>query len=298
MKLNKLRHVIEVARLGSFSRAARAQHVTQSAVTKNVAEIEAMVGFAVFHRTSRGAVLTEAGRDFVDRASRIVADSERFFEDYQAPLDPFESRLRIGICPPSLEELLAVPVAELVSRHRKLMVDLTATSADRGLQMLRRGDVDLAFAPSAVFTGWTEFTLQKLRPLQARAFVRKEHPLARRKDLEPEDLVEFAFVSPGLAEPHADLLRDLYRRHGRDPKRMFHIVDNLAIVRRIVSLTDAIAVASVAFTETERFRERFEVLQLPLFAEMPLCCAHARRWAPTTPAQEFMHLLEASIGSA
>ena len=178
------------------------------------------------------------------------------------------------------------------------MVDLTATSADRGLQMLRRGDVDVAFAPSAVFAGWTEFTLQKLRPLQARAFVRKAHPLTRRKDLEPADLVRFAFVSPGLAEPHADLLRDLYRRHGQDPKRLFHIVDNLVIVRRIVLLTDAIAVASVAFTETERFRERFEVLRLPLFTEMPLCCAYARRWTPSAPAQEFMRLLEANIGSA
>ena len=43
-------------------------------VTKSVAELERYLGYSLFHRTSRGAMPTEEGREFIDRAARLLAD--------------------------------------------------------------------------------------------------------------------------------------------------------------------------------------------------------------------------------
>ncbi|MFN6935087.1 MAG: LysR family transcriptional regulator, partial [Tsuneonella sp.] len=65
---SRLKHAVAVGQLRSFSRAADAVGVTQSAVTKSVAELERHLGYSLFHRTSRGAMPTEEGREFIDRA--------------------------------------------------------------------------------------------------------------------------------------------------------------------------------------------------------------------------------------
>ena len=54
--------------------AAKAMHVTQSAVTKAGADVEDDLGFTLFDRRARGVVVTAAGRDFIDRAARIVSE--------------------------------------------------------------------------------------------------------------------------------------------------------------------------------------------------------------------------------
>lgn len=70
----RLRHAIAVARQGTFSRAAKEIGLTQSALTRSVAHLERQVGYALFLRTSKGVFPTADGRDFLERATRIVAD--------------------------------------------------------------------------------------------------------------------------------------------------------------------------------------------------------------------------------
>jgi len=63
---SRLRYAVAVARVGSFSGASKAVGVTQSAITKSVADLEQQLGFAIFNRTSRGVAMTPEGRDFID----------------------------------------------------------------------------------------------------------------------------------------------------------------------------------------------------------------------------------------
>ena len=74
-RLAAMETFVRVVETGSFSGAAKAVGVTQSAVTKSVADLEQQVGFAIFNRTSRGVAMTPEGRDFIDRAARLLADA-------------------------------------------------------------------------------------------------------------------------------------------------------------------------------------------------------------------------------
>ena len=102
----RLLYIVSTARYGSFTAAAERVGVTQSAITKSVAELERELGYSIFNRTARGVFLTDEGRTFVERAARILEDTRELFRGMSPGSDPYEGTLRIGVCPASLEWLL------------------------------------------------------------------------------------------------------------------------------------------------------------------------------------------------
>src|SRR5687767_3527083 len=74
--LRQLRAFVLVGRLGNFTRAAQAMHVTQSALSLLVRELEAAMNTRLLDRTTRTVSLTAAGSEFFAGAQRILSDLE------------------------------------------------------------------------------------------------------------------------------------------------------------------------------------------------------------------------------
>jgi DNA-binding transcriptional LysR family regulator len=108
-----IRSAVAVARHGSFTVAAEHEGITQSAITKRVAELEQRLGYAIFNRTARGVILTDEGLAFVDRAARLLEDLELLMLQNR---DPYVGPLRVGVCPAALDGLIVKPIAELKRR--------------------------------------------------------------------------------------------------------------------------------------------------------------------------------------
>ena len=76
---HELRHVrafLKVAELESFTRAAAELHVSQSALTVQVKQLEEELGVLLFDRNKRGVTITTAGRDLLSPLQRLVRDTE------------------------------------------------------------------------------------------------------------------------------------------------------------------------------------------------------------------------------
>ena len=71
--LHLLRAFCTVARFGGISRAAEALHLTQSAVSKQVQELERWVGVALFERSRKRLSLTPAGERYEKAVSALLA---------------------------------------------------------------------------------------------------------------------------------------------------------------------------------------------------------------------------------
>jgi len=193
---SRLNYVVAVARSGSFTAAAQAVGVTQSTVTKSVADLERQLGYPLFHRTGRGALATDKGRDFIDRAERILGDTRDLFEGSLSTGDPVSGALRIGACPPSLEWCLAAPVMELLRRHANVRLEISSSSSERMVQQLRHGAVDVAFGYDAVFQEWPDLHREATGELESALFVRKGHPALTQAPAQLSSLMEYDFVCP------------------------------------------------------------------------------------------------------
>lgn len=288
---SRLSYAVAVSRAGSFTAAADAVGVTQSAITKSVADLEQQIGYAIFYRTARGCLLTEKGRDFIERAARLLEDADDLLRPHDIE-DRYAGTLRIGVCPASIEWRLIEPLARLLQRHPSIRFDVSGSTFERMVQLLRNGAVDVALGFDAAFSEWSDIRREPIAGVKSMLFVRQRHPILSRRSITAKDLADFDFVSPSEGRPYGAVLRSIYESQGIQWQRHLHTVDFFPIVRRIVSTSDAIGVVAAPYAESRAFRASFETLdQVRLLPPSPMCCAVRSRWEPKPAVRAFMAAL-------
>lgn len=285
----RLLYVVSTARYGSFTAAAGHVGVTQSAITKSVAELERELGYLIFNRTARGVLLTEEGSAFVDRAARLLEEAQHLLRGSFAGADPYAGALRIGICPASLESFLIEPLTTLMARHPSIRLDVMGGSFDRIVQQLRAGAIDVALGYEAGFEEQPDFRRDTLPPMRTTFFARQGHPILDCETVTTADIAKYDLISPSGSSPYTLFWRQIYQSSGQDFQDRIHIVDYFPIVERLVRSSDAISIASVQYTKTTIFKSRFAVVPfLDTMPVSPLCCATRLRWSPKPAVRAFI----------
>ena len=286
---SRLTYLVAVARAGSFTAAAQAVGVTQSAITRSIADLEKEIGFSIFFRTSRGVIPTERGGDFVTRAARLLEDARELIKGGSGGADAFAGTLRIGVCPPALEWWLIEPLVALLGKHGGIRYDISSANFETIVQHLRSGALDVAVGFDAAFTGWSDLRREPIGALRSGLFTRKAHPLAGRDRVSARDLAAFDIISPSESRPYGEIIRDLYEAEGVDWHDRVHRVDFFPTVQRIVERSDAVGIVALSHAASDRFRARFALLPgVDLFPSAPLCCAVRVRWPPKPATRAFI----------
>lgn len=288
---NRLAYAVAVARTQSFTKAAEQVGVTQSAVTKGIADLEDQLGYALFSRSARGAELTVEGRVFVERASSLLEDARDLLKP-EAKADPYSGALRIGVCPASLEWLLADPLGQLIRDYPSIRVQMTAGSFETIVAQLRAGLIDIAFGFDAAFDQWPELARVPMSVLKVGMFVRRGHPLLDIAVLKIDEIACYPFVGPSDSRPYGEFVRSLYPSYGRDGSANIHIADFFPIVREIVEASDAIGIVSADFRPKGSFADKFQFLPFDLFTPARMCCAYRARWEPKRNVRALLAMLE------
>ncbi|MGJ4937690.1 LysR family transcriptional regulator [Bradyrhizobium oligotrophicum] len=115
MNLKQLEYFVQVAELGSFSKAASVLDVAQPALSRQVRALESELKQQLFARNGRGVELTEAGKRLLDHSVGVLQLVAHAREDLGASRDAPVGRVTIGL-PPSIARQLTLP---LIDRFRK-----------------------------------------------------------------------------------------------------------------------------------------------------------------------------------
>jgi DNA-binding transcriptional LysR family regulator len=188
-----------VASHGSLSAAAHALHLTQPAVSRQIAVLERQLGTPLLRRTSRGAVLTEAGRLLSRHADEIVARLERAERDVRELAGLDRGTVRLGSFFSALVHLSAELAAALTEDHPGLAVVDELVDRATALDRLRQGQLDLAlvvehdFEPAPPVDGVLVVDLFD-DPL--RVVLPAGHPCARRRSVPVRDLSGETWIRP------------------------------------------------------------------------------------------------------
>jgi len=142
--LRQLQYAVAVADALSFRRAAERCHVSQPALSAQLALLEGALGVRLFERDRRHVVLTPAGALVVERARALLRDADDLIELAARAGDPLAGTLRIGVIPTLSPYLLPEIAPALRARFPRLTLlwseDKTASLAAQ----LDRGDLDAA----------------------------------------------------------------------------------------------------------------------------------------------------------
>ncbi|MBR0858052.1 LysR family transcriptional regulator [Bradyrhizobium liaoningense] len=290
----RLKYVVAVAKSGSFTAAAHLVGVTQSAVTRAVADLERQIGYDLFYRTARGALLTDLGGTFAERAARLLDDEHELLKGDPRITDPFSGVLRIGVCPAMLEWALSSPIATLKTRHPRMRFEVVGGPFERMAPMLRNGGVDVVVGFDEAFKEWSDITRHPLWRLKTSLFVRKKHPLLNESSISREKMSEFEIVSPSESRPYGALIRTLYESQGVDWRKRVHIADYFPIVAHLVENSNAVGVVTTSYSRAATFRSKFDVLAgFKLWGMTPICCATGAKWELGPMARTFIAAMRA-----
>ena len=132
-----------VARLGSVSLAAEELHLSQSAVSIQIASLEASVGAPLVVRTGRGVRLTEAGEMLLNYADRLQALWTEASDEMATFLGAFSGTLRVGAVTTS-EYWLPRLLVTFVNENPRVKLKLHVANRDEIVRSLAAQEIDIA----------------------------------------------------------------------------------------------------------------------------------------------------------
>lgn len=250
MELYTMRYVLAVAEHENFSLAAQVCHVGQPALSQQIAKLERELGVALFHRSSRGATLTQAGEEFVRRAREILQLSEALGSEMSFYAGLRRGMLNLGI----ITSLQCIDFGGLLSAFCASYPEISANIVQSGthdlVQQLVERKIDLAFLNRPVSGLPAGIEFQKLGEDHYHLAVSDDHPLAGREQVSLAELKHERFIFHQTGQVAAQLCLRACREAGFEPN----------IVCRSGSPTTGLYMVQgglgVALLPSEEFRSR------------------------------------------
>lgn len=184
---------LEVARLGSVSRAAQALYVTQPTLTARLHALEREMGDRLFIRTRHGMRLSDAGRAFLpyaERAVRALRDGRRAIDEVGSAT---AGQLLLASAPAVSTYLLPAVLERFVRRHPRVEVAVRTGHSEEVLQLVLRDEVQVGLGRALRHP---DVELQPFHEEELVLVVAPDHPFARHAraamaDVSREQLIMF-----------------------------------------------------------------------------------------------------------
>ena len=197
LQVSRLKVFVEVAKQGSISAAAEELSYTQSAVSQQIAALEAETGVTLIERLPRGVRLTTAGSTLLAHAEGILGRLAAAEADLEAIAGLRGGQLRMASFPTAGATLMPLAIAMFRAQHPEVELTLAEGEPEEIAPRLYAGEFDLALLFE--FEGTSESLVADLvrQPLfEDPMFLAlpADHPLSRRRTLRLADLRAEAWV--------------------------------------------------------------------------------------------------------
>lgn len=201
LTLRQLRAFVMVADAGGFAAASRRLHLTPSALSLLIKEMEGALNVRLFDRTTRTTALSQVGMEFYPLAKKVLDDLELAVESTQDLEQKKRGTVRIACTPLYASTLMP----ELILRYREQFPAITLYVLDSlnqpAVARVASGEADLGVAPQRPSP--PELVQESLFKDRMTFICKPDHPLAASRQ------VTWAQV---LREPLVSLTRDFTTR--------------------------------------------------------------------------------------
>ena len=247
MNIQQLRYVVAIANSGTFREAAEKMYVSQPSLSISVRDLEKELGFKIFRRTSSGTFLTRRGMEFYEKAQELVKGFDVFQNQYANPeeeKDEFSiASQHYDFLPPTIttfsqrypdyknfrifESTTVQILDEVAQGHSEIGIIYLNNQNQKGI-MQRVEKLGLEVI--------------ELIPFQTHIYLREGHPLAKKKELVMEDLVDLPTVRFTQEKDEYLYYSENYVDTS-DSSQMFNVTDR-ATLNGILERTNAYATGS------------------------------------------------------
>lgn len=227
--IRQIRAFVIVAELKSFTRAAAHVHITQSAISALVKELEFEVGVRLFDRTTRHVELTAAGRDLLPVALRILHDLADGLEAVRDLSSKRRGSVKVAVTPTLAAGFIPAVCVAFNALYPGVRISVHDRLASTNLYSLRSGDADLAIGTYAEVD--TDIELRAVAAYSIHAIVSRAHAFASRSHLRWADLQGQPLITLSRESSFATLVQRELLRAGIVPSLGYEVAYQATAIR-------------------------------------------------------------------
>ena len=196
--IENMRHIrafLAVARIGNFTRAAAELHVSQSALTVQIRQLEDSLGAALFDRGKRHIALTQAGKEVRAPLEKILVDTEAVIGRTRELTSLRRGLVTMAVLPSLAAQMLPRALEKFTRLYPGIEVRIRDIVAEKIVEAVRKDEVD--FGLGSMLRPDRELKSRLIRVDKLCAFVPMRHPLARQASVSFAELLTHSLILTG-----------------------------------------------------------------------------------------------------
>jgi DNA-binding transcriptional LysR family regulator len=224
LDVRRLKILQEVAARGSFSAAADALYLSQSAVSQQVAALEKEVGMSLLERTREGPKLTDAGRTLLGHAEAAIARLEEAEHELAAIAGLEGGELRMASFPSASVTVLTEALSRFARTHPKISLSVTEAEPEESVRMLKAAEIDVAIVfdyPLLASPSDRDIEKVLLVTESMHLALPRDHPKAASGKLSLSDFADQAWLCGVRPSSCGELIVEACRDAGFEPRIAF-----------------------------------------------------------------------------
>jgi LysR family transcriptional activator of glutamate synthase operon len=299
MQIEQLQYLVEIERTGSISAAAHNLHVSQSAISKSLTRIEKYLGLPVFTRLPSGTIPTETGAQLIDKAKGVLNKLQELNELAEEFRHTGSGKKMTLACIPMFLPMLSEALEILAVSHPHTRIDIAEKSSKEILWDVRNHVIDLGFmVVNNDIKADSQLYCKALLETDAFVCVNKNSPLASRKYLHPEDVIDqkIAIYNGSMFDWF-----NIYF-NGNESIQYSFVTNNLQSIKRKISQGSVISILSELTIQHQGILESGDIVTIPFVLEnrnfkMQIASVQLKQTSSSAISKSLLKILESSFSN-
>jgi DNA-binding transcriptional LysR family regulator len=266
LKLRELRILLGVIQAGSMAKAAKQLAISQPAISRAIADMEATLGVPLFDRSSRGIAPTQYGSALCKRSVAVFDELKQGVQDIAYLANPEVGELRIGSSASLSEGIVLAAINQLSRKHPRVVFQLVAGGALALRDALRERRIELGLARLSKNSTEEDLDAEILFEEPLVVVAATDNPWARRRKIKLAELVNepWTWSSPGTM--FDALVVDAFRASDVEPPRAAVYAEAISMRMRLAATGPFLAVVPASMVRF--YAEHASIKLLPV--ELPM----------------------------
>lgn len=213
MTLTQIKHMIEVAKTGSFIKSSENLFLTQPALSKSIKSLEDELGAKLFDRKGRQSTLTAFGEEILRRGQALLDMAKDLKSTNQNFKDGLSGQIKVGMGS-GPGAILMTPLLQHIAIHNPhLHLEVARGTTEMLLESLRLRKLDALVVDARSLKPAQDLKIEVIHETPGAFMVREDHPLTKLNKITIKDLARYPMASTTLSD---EVQRIIIDRYGND----------------------------------------------------------------------------------
>jgi len=293
--LHHFRLIDTISKEGTLTKAAATLHLTQSALSHQLKELERELGIDVFNRNGKKLHLSEQGYRFLRSAEKILAEMKSLEEDINNYKHGKTGKLSISMQCYTAYHWLPGIIKYYKSRWPDINIQILSDATRRPLEYLMNGDLDIGIIRTQMVN--TKIRYEPIFNDHLCAIISKDHPLSKKKVIDISDFQDQELILPLYDPSYQDtpMIEALIQAQQVKPKTLHRIHYTDATIEMVNA---NLGISVIADWIVEPYLKNKNIVAIPMHHSVASRSWFAATCKQTPAIQNFLECLKMYFSGA